>query len=106
MTYNEKMIEMICLETGYSKNVIETIVTEIEKYDYACFVSQMGDYDHPEERKEARMILNEKLNAFEFTTAAKLWCLLGNGRLNPREEKIAQFYHDNFHSMKSDYEAE
>lgn len=99
MTNKEKLIDIIQFETGHSKDDIEKIFEAVNKYEGACFCSQMGDYDHPEERIAAKRVLNKELKEFDFMVAYEVFSLLDGNSLNPRQENIARFYNRRFHKM-------
>lgn len=58
MKKREVYIEKISKEFRISLATAKDIYEAINKYDYTCFCSQMGDYDQPQERTEAKKVLN------------------------------------------------
>lgn len=102
MTKKEKLIQMICekIRFDFEKETIEKIFEIINEYDWACFCSQMSDYDKPMERVEARDKLNEKMKEFPFYTACEIWNLIKG------DNETSSFYSDNFHSMSKEYTEE
>lgn len=58
--YIEKISKMFRLSPATAKTVYE----EINKYDWACFCSQMGDYDQPGERVAAKKQLDRFKNFY------------------------------------------
>jgi hypothetical protein len=58
MKKSEVYIEKISKEFRISPATAKEIYGAINKYDYACFCSYMGDYDQPQERTEAKKVLN------------------------------------------------
>ena len=93
-TNKEHLIEMLLKETGLSCiDVVEEIFNIINEYDWAVFCSQMGDYDHPGERRAAKETMDEKLSFYMLATREKIWKLL------KEDGEISDFYHTNFHHM-------
>lgn len=61
MKKSEALIQKISEQFRVSPATSKAIYEAVNKYDWECFCSQMGDYDHPEERTAAL----KKLNSFK-----------------------------------------
>lgn len=99
MTNEEKIIQMISRKVFDEIEVVTAIYKAVNKYDWDCFCSQMGDYDHPEERVEARKVFSETVKNFEPFVVCKIWELLAD-----KNAKIGIFYSEHFHSMSKEFE--
>lgn len=66
MKKREVYIEKISKEFRISLATAKDIYEAINKYDYACFCSYMGDYDYPQERVAAEKDLNRFKNFYSF----------------------------------------
>lgn len=99
MTNNEFLLQMLQAETKLSNGGILDLFQIINEYDWAVFCSQMGDYDHPGERVQAKKVLDEKLSAYREEDWKKVWKLL------KEDGEIRNFYNSHFHTMKDEYNA-
>lgn len=97
-TNKEYLLEEIRKETGLSNGAVLDIFEIINEYDWKVFCSQMGDYDHPEERETAKKILDEKLSSYSKRTWKKVWKLL-----EETDNHISSFYIKHFHNLKDEY---
>jgi hypothetical protein len=96
-TNEAHLIEMLQKETKLSLGGVLELFQIINKYDWAVFCSYMDDYDHPEERVQAKKVLDEKLSHYQENDWKKVWSLLNeNG-------EIHSFYNNYFHTMKEEY---
>ncbi len=96
MTNKDFLLQMIEQQTGISINIVSEIFSIINEYDWKVFCSQMGDYDHPEERVQAKKVIDEKLSHYNESEWKKVWYCLND------DKKISDFYHRKFHSMNDD----
>lgn len=53
-TNKEHLIEMLQKETKLSSGGVLDLFEIINEYDWTCFCSQMGDFDCPRERVQAK----------------------------------------------------
>lgn len=53
MLHTTSVIRTVAKETDMDPNIALGVFKDINDYDWAVFCSQMGDYDHPGERKVA-----------------------------------------------------
>lgn len=53
-TNKEHLIEMLQKETKVSLGEVSELFDIINEYEWSCFCSYMGDYDHPGERVQAK----------------------------------------------------
>ena len=88
---------MLQKETKLSLVEISELFQIINEYDWTCFCSQMGDFDCPGERLQAKKVLDEKLSHYPERTWKKIWSLL------KEDGEIHSFYNDKFHHMKDEY---
>ena len=96
-TNKEYLIEILQKETKLSLGGVLDIFQIINEYDWKVFCSYMADYDHPEERVQAKKVLDEKLSHYRKEDWEKIWFLLKeNG-------EIHSFYNNHFHTMKEEY---
>lgn len=101
MTKKDKLIDM--LADGIStvdRRTVEEIFIIINEKDWAVFCSQMGDYDHPEERIEAKKVMNEKLEKLignSYTLQDAVAYVLRS--LSMDIYPACDFYHKNFHTL-------
>ena len=98
MTNKDFLLQMIEQQTGISIDVVSEIFSIINEYDWKVFCSQMGDYDHPEERIQAKKVLDEKLSHYDESEWKKVWELL------EESGEIHNFYFSNFHNMNKEKE--
>lgn len=54
MNNKEFLLQMLQAETKLSSGGVLDLFQIINEYDWAVFCSQMGDYDHPGERVQAK----------------------------------------------------
>lgn len=99
MTNKEFLLQMLQAETKLSGGGVLDLFDIINEYDWAVFCSQMGDYDHPGERVQAKKVLDEKLSHYPERTWKKVWKLL------KEDGEIRNFYNSHFHTMKDEYNA-
>jgi hypothetical protein len=64
MKKSEAYIEKISKEFRLSPATAKVTYDAINKYDWECFNSLMGDFDHPEERVAAEKELNKFKNLY------------------------------------------
>ena len=98
-TNKEYLIEQIQSKTKLSIGAVTDLFEIIDNYNWKVFESQMGDYDHPEERISAKKVLDEKLQCYREEEWKKVWNLL-NGN-----SETALFYDDNFHKMDEEFKS-
>lgn len=67
MKRSEAYIEEISKKFRMSPATAKAVYEAINKYDSDMFCSQMGDYDHPEERAAAEKKLNSFKNCYSET---------------------------------------
>lgn len=96
-TNKEYLIEMLQKETKLSLGGVSELFDIINEYDWTCFCSQMGDFDCPGERVQAKKVLDEKLSHYQKEDWEKVWSLLKN------YGEIQLFYHEHFHTLKEEY---
>lgn len=96
-TNKEHLIEMLQKETKVSLGGVSELFDIINEYEWSCFCSYMGDYDHPGERVQAKKVLDEKLSHYPERTWKKVWSLL------KEDGEIHSFYNDKFHHMTEEY---
>lgn len=99
MTNKKHLLEKIQKETKLSSGAVTDLFEIINDYDWACFCSYMGDYDHPSERVQAKKVLDEKLKNYQEEDWKKVWNLL-----EENEGYIRSFYNKHFHSMSDKFE--
>lgn len=99
MTNKEFLLQMLQAETKLSGGGVLDLFDIINEYDWAVFCSQMGDFDHPGERVQAKKVLDEKLSRYPERTWKKVWKLL------KEDGEIRNFYNSHFHTMKDEYNA-
>lgn len=92
-TNKEHLIEMLQKETKLSSGGVLDLFNIINEYDWSCFCSYMGDYDHPEERVQAKKVLDEKLSHYQENDWKKVWSLLKD------DGEIHSFYNSKFHTI-------
>lgn len=97
MTNKQHLITIIKLITKIDIKTIESIFEIINKYDWAVFCSYMGEYDHPEERYEAKKTLHESLKCYGANASTIFELLHG-------DSYTSKFYEDRFHYMDDDME--
>ena len=68
MKKSEAYIEKLSKKFWIGIPTMKTIYEAINKYDWDCFCSQMGDYDHPGERVAAA----KKLESFKGMYSANV----------------------------------
>lgn len=105
MTNKEFLINQ--LAEGFpsiTKEAVQEIYKMINEKDWKDFCSQMGDYDHPEERRQAEKELAEKKEKFIAgnSVLASAFDNIQN-RLNSRDNEDGKFYAEHFHSMNEEY---
>ena len=64
MKKSEAYIEKLSMMFKTSLATTKVIYDAINTYDWKCFCSQMGDYDHPGERVEAEKELDRVKNQY------------------------------------------
>ena len=105
MTNKEFLINQL---TGACPSVTKEAVKEIfemvNKKDWKDFCSQMGDYDHPEERIEARKELeNSKEKFVAGNSVLESAFNYIQTHLDSRDYPEGKFYSKNFHNMSDEY---
>ena len=115
MTNKEYLIGLLfahCQE-NVDRKTVEVCFEIVNKYDWAVFCSQMGDYDHPGERKQAAEVMEKELYEFThpFDTDVENYSLgyvaaHVKNSLKGTSDAAARFYHRNFHNMDKEYDAE
>lgn len=108
MTNKEFLIAELHKHCGdVDLKTVEHIFQIINKRDWADFCSQMGDYDHPEERVFAEKEMNDKLeelagNSYALQDAVAYVLRALKMDIYP----TSSFYHRNFHKMNEEYDVE
>ena len=101
MTNKEYIIEAIKKQCPYAGiDDVKEIFEIINHRDWIHFTSQMGDYDHPGERKEADENMKKKLEEYQLLhqltkdviPAVEYWMEYDNFIIGP-------FYHEYFHKL-------
>ena len=104
MTKREKLIGMLAEGVAsVDRKTVETIFQIYNEYDWACFCSQMGDYDHPGERVAAEKEMNEKFNELAGNSNVlrnAINSIVEN--LTTFENPIRNYYHENFHKLNQE----
>ena len=113
MTNKEYLIELLFAHCpgNVDRKTVEVCFEIVNKYDWACFCSQMGDYDHPGERRHAKEVMDKELYEFTHPFGTESYSLESvaahvTNSLAGTLDKAARFYHRNFHNMKEDYNEE
>jgi hypothetical protein len=97
MTNKEHLIEILQKETKLSMSGVSDIFEIINEYDWAVFCSQMADFDCPNERIQAKKVLDEKLSHYREEDWKKIWSLLNDCC------EAHYFYNNHFHTMKEEF---
>ena len=113
MTNKEFLIDLLFAHCpgNVDRKTVEVCFDIINKKDWADFCSQMGDYDHPGERKQAQEVMDKELYEFTHPFGTESYSLedvaahvINN--LKGTASETARFYHRNFHYMSEEYSKE
>lgn len=94
MTKKENLIQMLSKELNEEVSKVEKGFEIINKREWAIFCSYMADYDHPEERTQAKKDFEKESEEFDKEFMQKMDKILDN-----IENGCGEYYHDNFHKM-------
>lgn len=106
MTKKDKLIDMLlehqinCNKT-INRDFTIKIFDIINECDWKIFCSQMGDYDHPMERVNAKKEMERKLkelNPYDMPLMAETIKMVKND-LSVFGSKIERYYSNNFHTL-------
>ena len=109
-TNREHLIEMLFQHCpgNVTKQVVEECFKIINKYDWAVFCSQMGDYDHPGERIHAKEVMEKELEEFKhpfgtvcYTNIEVAEHVIRN--LTMDIYPAHNFYHQHFHNLEKEF---
>lgn len=113
MTNKEHLIELLFAHCpgNVDKKTVEVCFEIVNKYDWAAFCSQMGNYDYPEERREAKETMDKELYEFTHPFGTESYSLMSvaehvTNNLSGTVSVSARFYFRNFHNMNKEYDAE
>lgn len=101
MTNKEKIIEIICEESGCDVSVVSRVFEIVNKKDWADFCSEMGDYDHPEERVQAEKVFDLQIAKYADEldlSSSEILIELSNEIIH------CELYRNSFHKMNQEYE--
>ena len=96
MTNKEHAVELAVVATGSTVETAQSVYEAVNKYDWAVFCSYMADYDHPEERAQAGLELDDKLANLKSSGSEKVDELV-------EFYKKDAFYEKHFHHMPEEY---
>lgn len=110
MTNKEHLIDLLMWElekekTDCSRELVEKIFDVVNKKDWKVFCSQMGDFDHPGERIQAKKEMEqelEKLNPCNVYCIKKAIVII-NFQLEFSISGTNDFYTKHFHTMNQEY---
>lgn len=113
MTKKEHLIELLFAHCpgNVDKKCVEVCFDIINKYDWAVFCSQMGDYDHPGERKQAKEDMEKQLYEFTHPFGTESFVMKEvvehvQRNLEGDIYEASKFYNNNFHHMSEEYKEE
>lgn len=106
MTKKEHLIDLLMEHNSEcSRELVEKIFDIINKKDWKDFCSQMGDFDHPGERIQAKKDMElelEKLNLYKLPAIDNCVNLIKYD-LTYFGGKVERFYSQNFHTLNEEY---
>ena len=111
MTNKEHLIDLLHEHISFvDRKTIEVIFEAINKKDWAFFISQMGDYDHPSERWQAEKDLEAELEKITHPFGSLSYSVLEAVDLVKKNltcdfEEACKFYNKNFHKMEEEYKS-
>jgi hypothetical protein len=109
MTKKEYLINELHNHHEYvDRKTIEVIFNAYNKRDWAVYVSQMGEYDHPSERMQAEKDLEAELEKITHPFGILSYPILEavdavRMGLTYDVNKTGDFYHKNFHTLDEEY---
>ena len=110
MTNKEFLIGLLFAHCpgNVDRKTVEVCFEIVNKYDWACFISQMGDYDHPAERRHAKEVMDKELYDFTHPFGTESYALEDvvahiTNNLKGSVDKAGRFYSRNFHHMNEEY---
>lgn len=110
MTNKDFLIDILHEHISFvDRKTIEVIYEAFNKRDWACFISQMGDYDHPSERVQAEKDLEAELEKITKPFGSLSYAVLEAVDLVKKNlycdfEEACKLYHSNFHNMEKEHE--
>ena len=109
MTKKEYLIDMLSKNiSAVDKSVIAEIFNILNQYKWDVFSSVMGDYDYPEERVQAKIVKNKKLEAL-IVKDDVIDGLIADAieqvrlRLYLFDYPENRFYRENFYTLNTEY---
>lgn len=91
-----------------TKQVVEACFNIVNKYDWAVFCSQMGDFDHPGERIQAKETMEKELRDFTHPFGTESFVMKEVAEHVVRNLTMDiypahNFYNEHFHTMDEEY---